>query len=86
LAAHAGFAGFRVTVIFILSMDPFVYFRALETQEPSNAVDRQTALFDPPIHGIGAHAEVLRNLLHASPAVVHGRLLCLPKAAVKSRE
>jgi hypothetical protein len=67
-------------------MDPFINFGTPETQESSDPVDGQTELFDPPINGVGADAEVLRNLLHASPAVVHGRLLCLPRVAVQNLE
>jgi hypothetical protein len=77
VTTHAWFASFLLAVFLILTVNPFIYFGALEPQKSPNAMDGQPALFDPPIHGIGTDAEILRNLLHASPAVVHERLLCL---------
>jgi hypothetical protein len=66
-----------LTIFFVPTVDPIIHFGALEAEKPSDAMDGQPALFDPPIHGIGADAEILRNLMHASPAVLHDRLLCL---------
>jgi hypothetical protein len=60
-----------------LASHPFVHLQKLEPKQSSDAVNGQPALFNPPIHGIDADAEVLGGLLNASPAVVHDRLLCL---------
>jgi len=77
LPPRAGLSGVFIAVPHILTVNPFVYFGALETQESPDAMDWQPALFDPPVDGIGADPQVYRDLLHASPAVVHDKLLCL---------
>jgi len=58
-------------------VNPFFYFEALETQEPSHAADGMPALFALPFHGIRAGVKVLRYLQHTSPSVIHDYLLCL---------
>jgi hypothetical protein len=67
----------NATVPLVLAVYPPVHFGALETQKSSNSMDGEAALFGPAVHGIGADPQVLGDLLHASPAVVHDNLLCL---------